>query len=721
MDLPHDKAQNPETDALAGLAARVSELEREVAALKLNVRGEASLSSQSVSISGQKAAAPVPPPPVRSFEPLPPALQRLVPGANEVPDRGANAAAPGPGAPRRSLEDRLGGQVFSRVGIVALLIAASWGLKLAFENQWIGPVGRVAIGLLAGAGLVLWSERFRRKGFPAFSFTLKAVATGVLYLTLWAGFRIYGLLPAPVALGLMIAVTAWNAFMAWSQNSELLAAYALSGAFATPLLLSTGGNHEIFLFTYIGSIDLATLLLLRLKPWPRLLLSALAGTVAFYFGWYLRFYDFLFVSGNSTPPFAVTTAFLLSFGVLFALGSVRGFLRWTEATAAGPEHVPSERVLGRSPAILSVLVPFGNAGFVALGLSLMVRQQFHVDLLPWLMAGLALLYLLLMRVQRTVTAAAMHLALAVIFLTVAIPLKASGHTLTIAWFAEGLTLFWVSTRIAAEEADAGAKLTPARILRALSLAGYLLGLGSLFVSNDVLNRGDHFAADLVSSLCGAAAFAAAAWLSLRPPGTANERFPRLGMVSVLGLEAVALILAAREFESRSGLVERAFFNRDFASALLALLLLGGTVYALAKLPREGHSKLFIRFAGVTFVLFNLLAILSVETEINALWHLSENNLQRSLAVSGFLMLYGALLLLLGFIRRSGFTRWQALLLILFTILKVFLYDMHSLSQGYRVLSFFGLGVLLLAVSFAYQKDWLGLKAAPSELKGEVDA
>ena len=108
----------------------------------------------------------------------------------------------------------------------------------------------------------------------------------MLYLSLWAAFQLYHLLPASAALGAMILVTAWNAYMAWSQNSEILAAYALAGGFATPLLLSTGGNHEIFLFTYILAIDIATVVLVRLKPWPRLLLGAFPATVAFFIGWY---------------------------------------------------------------------------------------------------------------------------------------------------------------------------------------------------------------------------------------------------------------------------------------------------------------------------------------------------------------------------------------------------------------------------------------------------
>jgi uncharacterized membrane protein len=73
------------------------------------------------------------------------------------------------------------------------------------------------------------------------------------------------------------------------------------------------------------------------------------------------------------------------------------------------------------------------------------------------------------------------------------------------------------------------------------------------------------------------------------------------------------------------------------------------------------------------------------------------------------MLYGAGLLAVGFWKRSEFIRWQALILLVFTIGKTFLYDTRNLSQGYRVLSFLGLGALLMAVSFAYQKDWLALR------------
>src|SRR5262249_31489931 len=91
-----------------------------------------------------------------------------------------------PGRADASLEARIGGQWLNRVGIIAVLVGLSYFLKLAFENNWIGPGTRVAIGLLAGCGLMLWSERFRRRGFAGFSFSLKAIGISSLYLSLWS-------------------------------------------------------------------------------------------------------------------------------------------------------------------------------------------------------------------------------------------------------------------------------------------------------------------------------------------------------------------------------------------------------------------------------------------------------------------------------------------------------------------------------------------------------
>jgi uncharacterized membrane protein len=106
-----------------------------------------------------------------------------------------------PQASRRSdsMEAKIGQYWLNRVGIVAVLIGVSYFLKYAFENNWIGPRGRIVIGLLAGIALVLWSEQFRKNKHEVFSYSLKAVGIGTLYLSLWGAFLVYHLIPAATA------------------------------------------------------------------------------------------------------------------------------------------------------------------------------------------------------------------------------------------------------------------------------------------------------------------------------------------------------------------------------------------------------------------------------------------------------------------------------------------------------------------------------------------
>ena len=61
------------------------------------------------------------------------------------------------------------------------------------------------------------------------------------------------------------------------------------------------------------------------------------------------------------------------------------------------------------------------------------------------------------------------------------------------------------------------------------------------------------------------------------------------------------------------------------------------------------------------------------------------------------------LLFVGMARKSVLFRWVSLILLLGTIGKLFLVDLTDLRGLYRVGSFLGLAVSLLAVSWLYQR------------------
>jgi hypothetical protein len=77
---------------------------------------------------------------------------------------------------------------------------------------------------------------------------------------------------------------------------------------------------------------------------------------------------------------------------------------------------------------------------------------------------------------------------------------------------------------------------------------------------------------------------------------------------------------------------------------------------------------------------------------------------RDFAYSAVWMVYGSGLMLVGFWKRSAFLRWQAIVLLAMTVLKVFLVDISTLERGYRIAAFIVLGAILLAVSFFYQRS-----------------
>ncbi|MGH9703929.1 MAG: DUF2339 domain-containing protein, partial [Candidatus Acidiferrales bacterium] len=79
------------------------------------------------------------------------------------------------------------------------------------------------------------------------------------------------------------------------------------------------------------------------------------------------------------------------------------------------------------------------------------------------------------------------------------------------------------------------------------------------------------------------------------------------------------------------------------------------------------------------------------------------HLAQQLALSLLWLAYGAGLLFAGMKKQMSALRWQALVLIGIVVVKVFLFDLSFLDRFYRIVSFFMLGMALLAVSFLYQR------------------
>src|SRR5947209_4919447 len=195
------------------LTARVYRLEEIAAAGKSKSEPEQPHTRPAVPIPSAQVELPAPPQ-VATLPPPPKVSAQYA--RNISPSAPSSASAKASSA---DLESRIGSHWLNRIGIAAVLVGVSFFLDYAFENNWIGPAGRIVIGLIAGIAVVLWSEYFRKRAYDIFSYSLKALGIGVLYLSLWASFQVYHLLPSAVVFAGMVVVTASMCAMAFAQDA----------------------------------------------------------------------------------------------------------------------------------------------------------------------------------------------------------------------------------------------------------------------------------------------------------------------------------------------------------------------------------------------------------------------------------------------------------------------------------------------------------------------
>lgn len=289
-------------DASRELREEVAELRERVARLEAllgGARGDSPVQEHTVQASGVNPAA----------------------GQSMQAGAGLQEVAPAEAAPSRetpSMETRIGSQWLSKVGILAVLVGVALFLKLAIDNHWIGPVARIVLGLVGGVAIFVGSEPFRRKGYAGFSSTLKGIGTGVLYLSLWASFSLYHLLPGVVAGLGMVVVTVGNGLLAWKRDSLVLAVYSMVGGLLTPFLLSNARHHEVALFAYLLLLSGGAGVLAVARAWNGLMLMAFGGSALYAIVWAFAWYR----AGEFTVTVVLAAVGFLLFALIpFAPGS----------------------------------------------------------------------------------------------------------------------------------------------------------------------------------------------------------------------------------------------------------------------------------------------------------------------------------------------------------------------------------------------------------------
>lgn len=107
------------------------------------------------------------------------------------------------------------------------------------------------------------------------------------------------------------------------------------------------------------------------------------------------------------------------------------------------------------------------------------------------------------------------------------------------------------------------------------------------------------------------------------------------------------------------------------------------------------------------VIASALTIAWITSEIQSYWEVRADTAQGHLYEQMLLSLawgiYGAVLIVVGMLRRFALLRFIGIAVIAITALKVFFYDLWELGGIYRVVGFLTFGVLLVLVSYLYQR------------------
>lgn len=400
-------------DAISGALGRLARRQDELDQRLLRIEAAVGLAAT------QPEPGAVPPPQV-----VPPPLPQTPPPLPRVisPDLSTSREP--------ALETTFGLGWLNRVAVVTLIFGVGFLFKYAVDSQWIGPAMRVALGIAAATISLFLGEWISLRGQKTFARGLTGLGLALLYLSFYAGFSFYHLLPQTTAFLLMCLTTAAAAMLALHYDSQAVALLGLAGGYLTPVLLSTGENHMWVLAAYTSMLNFGALAIARMKRWPAMEYLAWPATAVLFLGWAAQWLD-------DESRLAAWGWLSLSFALFFV------------ASVAGPE--------------LWLLAL--NTGAYFAGTYRLLDHQYHGSMGAFTLA-LAVPHALLAKVvwNNNRRLAELAAAISAVLVTLAIPIQFVGFHITMLWSLEAAALAWVGARFERPRLQTSAWLVFALVL-----------------------------------------------------------------------------------------------------------------------------------------------------------------------------------------------------------------------------------------------------------------
>lgn len=352
----------------------------------------------------------------------------------------AAPVTPPPAAPRqpdlvtamvgRARDWLFGGNTVVRMGVLVLFVGLAFLAKYAVDNALLPPELRLAA--IAAAGIALFVFGFRMRGAPdrlGFSLSLQGAGVAVLYLAVFTAFRLYHFLPAGAAFAALGLICVFSTVIALAQNALPLAFIGFAGGFAAPVLVSTGQGSHVGLFSYYLLLGVAIAAIAWWKAWRPLNLLGFFATFGVATVWgVLRYHT---EHRASTEPFLVGffAVYLLA-SLFYALRHGHGARKAVDATLIFGTPIVALGLQAGLVRDIPYAMAFSSltlgALYVALGWWLTKRQRGDAEVNRWLAECFA--------------------ALALGFITLAVPLALDGRWTAAVWAVEGAGVYWMGRR-----------------------------------------------------------------------------------------------------------------------------------------------------------------------------------------------------------------------------------------------------------------------------------
>lgn len=640
-----------------------------------------------------------PPPRVSTPPPPPPPPPEPVFAEPSIPEPAPEPQPPELQPASREIESAVGLKWLNRIGVVTLVLGVAFLFKYAVDNEWIGPSGRVAIGIFAGLAALGGADALWRRAQQVFAQGITGLGIALLYLSFYAAHGFYHLAPIELSFAAMALTTVLGGLLAIRYNSVAVSLLALAGGYLTPVVLSSGQNRPWTLFIYLLLVNAGAAWAGRRQGWRLPSYAAFLGGAVLYLAWYADKFD----STQRAP----STFFVLGNYLVFLLCGSRILSCAAQLWSAVCLAATWEKAPG---------------GYFALGL-------------PHAGAGLAASAWL-----RWPSLAAS--AFAGFWLAFAGVLDEAGRTFDFGLFfaaaTAGFVLFhlWALWRL---RWAGDAPSAPHLMVLALNSAFY-------FATGYHLLRRDLESLSGLFAVAVAAVFAGTGWLLWNSAAEEREKArPAALLTAVVAITFLTLAIPVQFSAWRITLawvieaVVLAFIARKLPAPRLnwlvcaVLILVAGRLLYLDSLILRDPSSYALIFNPRFFVMawsaagfllcawlmprelpaafsylaghLTLVAALQLEAD-GYMWRTFDLNSAGSYSAVAFSVLvaaYGLALVALGVMRRSRFDRLLGLAGLCLVVAKLYAYDVWVLGRLFRTTAFVALGVLLVSASYLYSR------------------